>query len=454
MGLRGRATATFACLGLAVAVAVAVSAWLLTRANLVEEREGAALRQLYADARLVRAGLRTAEADVGAVLASVGSGTAAELLLERGGEQFAAGVRSAADEVPASLRAVVQEEGAGLQRYRSADGELRLALGVDLPAADAQFYELVSLDELDGTLAALRTSLAVGVVGATAAAALVGYRLAARLARPVVEIGDAARRIAAGDLATRLHGSVDPDLRELAEAFNAMVSELEARIRRDIRFAADVTHELRSPVAAMTAAIDVIERRRGELPEQVAAAFDVLAERVRGFGVAVEDLLEISRIDAGGAELDIERLDVSALLCALVADRDLDGLAVRVAPGTDVLGDRRRLGQAIGNLLDNAVRYAGGPTAVVAERGDDGMVRIAVEDRGPGVPAEERATIFGRFARGSAGMAAGAGSGSGLGLALVAEHVGLHGGRVWVEDHEGGGARFVVEVPAAGPTSP
>jgi signal transduction histidine kinase len=100
----------------------------------------------------------------------------------------------------------------------------------------------------------------------------------------------------------------------------------------------------------------------------------------------------------------------------------------------------------LANLLENADKYAGGATGLVIS-GEAGCVRVAVEDRGPGIPEEERHHIFERFVRGQSSTQPGASDGTGLGLSLVAEHARLHGGRVWVEDRAGGGSRFVVELP-------
>ncbi len=111
-----------------------------------------------------------------------------------------------------------------------------------------------------------------------------------------------------------------------------------------------------------------------------------------------------------------------------------------------VVVDKLRFERIVANLLENAQRYAGGATRVVAEL-DGKWVRVAVEDRGPGVPDEERERIFDRFSRGSSGRRRGAGDGTGLGLAIVAEHARLLGGRVWVEPNGSRGARFVVELP-------
>jgi signal transduction histidine kinase len=116
--------------------------------------------------------------------------------------------------------------------------------------------------------------------------------------------------------------------------------------------------------------------------------------------------------------------------------------------GVVVHADKRRIVRVIANLLDNAHKYGEGATAVALRRVDDG-IQIAVEDRGTGVPEEDRQLVFNRFARGSSAGRRGTSEGVGLGLALVAEHVNLHGGKVWVEDRGDGeeGARFVVELP-------
>jgi signal transduction histidine kinase len=262
-------------------------------------------------------------------------------------------------------------------------------------------------------------------------------------------VADAAERIADGALDTRLADIDDPDLRRLADAFNTMAAALEERIEREARFAADVSHELRSPLTAVAAALEIIDRRRDQLPPQVIEAFAVLAGKVDTFQRMVLDLLEISQVDAGTATLAEDLIDLEHLLSRVLARHDSEGATITFEEGapTHLTGDRRRLAQAMGNIVENAHRYAGGTTAIVATAPRPGVVRFAFDDRGPGVLSEERDAIFGRFARGEVGVRAGTTSGTGLGLSLVAEHVRLHGGRVWVEDNPDGGARFVIELP-------
>jgi signal transduction histidine kinase len=210
-----------------------------------------------------------------------------------------------------------------------------------------------------------------------------------------------------------------------------------------------VSHELRSPLTALRSAIQNMETRRSSLDERTARSLDLLAREVDRFERLVQDLLEISRFDAGVVRSSSEEVFLGELV--LHAVEALPGPEVPVevtasAADAVVRADKRRLEQVIANLVANARVHAGGVELVRIEA-DDGRVRIMVEDRGPGVPPEDRERVFERFYRGRhTGRTSG---GVGLGLALVAEHAKLHGGRAWVEDRdgEGGGACFVVELP-------
>lgn len=449
LGLRARATLGFGLVGLVVAVVLAAVTYTVARRYLVDQREDVAERQAYVNARLARSVLRGPDPDVRAFLASLGGGTAASPVVQYRDEWFSNSVAVGRESLPVDLVRVVTDDRAAHQRYRDGDGRLHLAVGVALPAVDAAYFEVFSLAELERTLGVLRQALSIGAIGAALTAALIGYGAARRVVRPLRPVADAAERIASGDLSTRLDAEADPDLRRLFDAFNDMASSLDARIQREARFAADVSHEVRAPLAALAAAVEVIERRRAQLPEQVLSAFEVLAAKVRGFEAMVLDLLEISRIDAGSVALVTEAIELQPFLAHLLELHGQPSVQIDVAAGVPprIVADRRRLGQALGNIIDNAGRYAGGLCEVHVTATRAGTLCIAFDDKGPGVPAAERDVIFDRFARGEVGLMAGSTSGSGLGLALVAEHVRLHGGRVWVEDAPAGGSRFVVELP-------
>jgi signal transduction histidine kinase len=170
------------------------------------------------------------------------------------------------------------------------------------------------------------------------------------------------------------------------------------------------------------------------------------------FQQLVEDLLEISRYDAGAVRLELDEVRLAEFVMQAVAASS-DSTSVPVELDSElasvvVQADKRRLVRVIANLLDNARKYGDGATGVSLRRVDGG-IQIAVEDKGVGVPEDDRSLIFDRFSRGASAGRRGTTEGVGLGLALVAEHVNLHGGRVWVEDRADAeeGARFVVELP-------
>jgi len=315
---------------------------------------------------------------------------------------------------------------------------------------DARYFELAPLGDVERALEVLARGLAIAAVVATAAGAGVGWYTSGRVLRPLRRMSLAAGGIARGTLDTRLDAVGDPDLEPLVASFNHMAEAVQERIARESRFASDVSHELRSPLAAMLAAIEVARRRRDADPQRAGVedeALDVLQRRVEAFNRLVLDLLEISRLDAGVAVLRPEPVDPTRLVGAVLDTMGRSGVVVE-APAEafgPVLLDKRRVGQMVMNLVENADRYGGGATRVEITTSGP-LVTIAVEDHGPGVAEHERSYVFERFARGEA-AARTAASGTGLGLALVAQHAKLHGGSVRLGDRPGGGARFVIRLP-------
>jgi hypothetical protein len=230
-----------------------------------------------------------------------------------------------------------------------------------------------------------------------------------------------------------------------------MVAALAHRIDQDARFASDVSHELRSPLTTLNASVEVLRNAREDLPSRAQTALDLLETDVKRFSQLVEDLLEISRFDAGAVRLEIEETVLSEQIRAFLARTSASKASFKVSAQLDgrvVRCDSRRVLRVVANFVDNAAKYAGGAVAVTIEKEGEHVI-IGVEDGGPGVPAEERTRIFSRFSRGIQGGARGSDTGSGLGLALAMEHARLHGGTVWVEDRPNGepGSRFVVSLP-------
>jgi two-component system, OmpR family, sensor histidine kinase MtrB len=280
---------------------------------------------------------------------------------------------------------------------------------------------------------------------------LIGWRVARPTLKPLDDLARAAAAIADGDLHTRIDPRGDPSLAPLATSFNRTAQALEERLRSDARFAADVSHELRSPLTTMLNATALVDAYRDRLPEDGREGLDLLRTEVSNFERLVADLLEISRADAGSVDAALETVRLTELVRASL-DRHVRAVGgevpLDVAPGaSDVLvrADKRRLERVLANLMDNADRHGGGLTAVAVARAGD-RAEITVDDAGPGVPAAERERVFERFARGSRSGRASS-EGSGLGLSLVVRHLALMDGTVRVDDAPGGGARFVVDLP-------
>ena len=445
LGLRARATIAWALIALALASGVAAISYHVTRGDLLEERRERATAQAYLNARLVRSGLRASDPDLSAVLSSLEGNVGSSSLTRLGGEWFASSVGVGPDMLPRQLVEVVEGGDTG-RVVASIGGAPFVVVGVPIAESTAGYYELVALDDVDSTLRSLARNLLIGAAAATIAAAFVGWYASGRILTPLRRMTRAASAIADGNLATRLDASGDRDLEPLQQSFNRMADAVEERVAREHRFTSDVSHELRGPVAAMKSSIEVARRHMDD-PDTVRDAIGHLDARTGALHELVVDLLEISRMDAGVAELQLDPMSPTELVDAAVKMTGSDSLRIDVAddvPET-IVADKRRIGQSLMSLIENAGKYAGGVTRIEVTTAG-GCVLFAVEDAGPGIPPHERRHVFGRFARGEQARG-GSVSGSGLGLALVEEHMRLHGGRVDVGDAVGGGARFVLELP-------
>lgn len=472
IGLRGRVTMAVAAVGLVLAVVLSATTLTVARNTLLTTREDALTRQALDNAETIRGRLDDTDAadptNLQTLLSSLPDGGVPSLVINgTDGEPVAVSVdsRFGVDTLPRELRdSVVESREPGIMRFVS-DGDVLVAVGVPLADTGASYFEINQLDDIQAAVRTLAITLLVLAAVATLLAMGLGFWASRYALSPLRRIGEAAESVALGQLDTRIDYedyANDVDLAPLVANFNEMVSALQERIDRDARFASDVSHELRSPLQTLTASLDVLMNSRDDLSERSQQALDLLAMDLQRFTQLVEDLLEISRFDAGAVRLELD--DVALVPAVRAAVRASSGRDLPVEADADleavvIACDKRRLMRILVNFVDNASKYADGATAVYVERHDtphdqddpfDGpTVQIAVEDHGPGVPEAERTRIFDRFNRGDQGGSRGTDMGVGLGLALAAEHARLQGGRVWVEDrHDGGqGARFVVELP-------
>ena len=288
-------------------------------------------------------------------------------------------------------------------------------------------------------------ALALGLV--------VAVVMAPALARPLRRITEEARMMGRGELHTRVSPSGAPELRELGQALNRLAETLqhEERVRRDA--AADIAHELRTPLSGIVSRIEAAQD--GVLADRPANLEAMHTEALR-LTRLVGDLGKLAEAQRPGLTLAKQLLDLRELVHERVVvhrdDFQAAGIELveRLADG-HTYGDRGRIVEIVDNLLSNALRYTdAGGTVTLELREEGGEVLLDVSDTGIGIREEDLAYIFERFWRAEPSRARRTG-GAGIGLAIVRELVRAHGGRIDVESRPGKGSRFRVALPASPP---
>jgi two-component system, OmpR family, sensor histidine kinase MtrB len=288
-------------------------------------------------------------------------------------------------------------------------------------------------------------------------ATITGLAFAAsrRVLGPVRRLAVAARQMSDGDLSVRVEPTGRDELAQLVTAFNAMASALQGKIgeleemeARARRFAGDVSHELRTPLTAMTAVADILDDDGAASADGTAAA-RLVGQEIRHLNRLVEDLIEISRFDAGSAQLIAEETEVAAAVEQCLRARNWADPCPEVPAGLRVRLDRRRFDVIVANLVGNALRHGAPPVTVRASiqaaRAGGRELVLQVRDHGPGLPAGAIGHVFERFYK--ADSARTRSEGSGLGLAIAQENARLHGGGIDAANDPAGGAVFTVRFP-------
>jgi signal transduction histidine kinase len=364
------------------------------------------------------------------------------------GRDFSSSLSVDYAQVPADLRALVQD---GQLAYERADlgGEPSLVAGGKVPGSDTELYFVFSEQELQDELGQLRTILLVGVAILALVGTLVGAILARRTLAPVGRASEAARSLAEGLLETRIpversdeFGAWAVSFNEMAEALQAKITALSQAQARERRFTSDVAHELRTPLTALVGEAELLAEQLDAMPPNARRPAELLIADVARMRRLVEDLMEISRLDASSETVQRERVDVAALVAATLRSRGWEG--VRIEGGDAVVDtDPRRLERIVANLVGNAVEHGGGEVTVRLAGGT-----IDVSDTGPGIPAEHLPHVFERFYKADVARA---GGGSGLGLAIALENAYLLGAELEAWSEEGRGTRFTLRLPVTEP---
>lgn len=422
--------------------------------------------------RAINAGLRSRADDVAALEQQADSGLSegySSVLAERGDSfaQVLDGNGRVVDTTPQLGREPLLTGAALLNALRGTtllahapfsvvESRSRL-LATPVFAQDQRLVVIVgtSLESRDEALRQLTTQLLIGGPMALLLAALAGYGLARAALRPVETMRARAALISGADHGARLPVSpADDEIRRLGETLNGMLARLESALDRERSFVADASHELRTPLALLKTELE-LALRRPRSPAELEAALRSAADETDRLSQLAEDLLVLARADQGRLPVRRERVRAGAVLdgaadrFALRAQQSGRRIVVDAAADLHLSGDPLRLEQALGNLVENALRHGGGAIQLVAVAPADGTVELHVLDEGPGFPENFLGQAFDRFSRGG-NARSGGGTGAGLGLAIVDVIARAHGGSAHAGNRPAGGADVWLSIAASG----
>ncbi len=441
--LRRRLTIAFILVGGLSAGALAVGAYLVSRHARLDDSQTRALQQSRLNAFVAEVTLRGRPGDISRLQSRFSTRASFATVIGQGGR-----IPAGRLPVPADLRRDAARGDVAYER-RTIGGVPYLIVAEPVVGRDTQLYFFYDESQVWADIDQLRDILIAGWLVLAALSGLAGALLARRTLAPVAGASAAARSLAEGLLDTRLPAAGSDEFGEWAASFNHMADALQGTITalteaqaRERRFTADVAHELRTPLTALVNEAALLEQHAPELPEEAGRLTGLLVRDVSRLRRLTDDLMEISRLEAGAEAVRVEHVDLRPLVETIVRSRGWDG-RVTVTGDVAYAGDRRRLERIVANLAGNAVEHGGGRARVRLAGGPDATV-IEVADDGPGIPPEFVPRLFDRFSKADAARTA---AGSGLGLAIARENAILLGGSIVAESRPGGGATFTVHLP-------
>lgn len=367
-------------------------------------------------------------------------------------------------DVPDGLRKSV-ERGQLTQQIttvqRGAERVTMLAVGTPVGSSTRplQVYMLFPLTAEQRTLAVVQSTLLVGGAVLLVLLGAITNLVTRQVVRPVRQAAQIAERLADGDLDERMRVIGEDDVARLAESFNEMADSLQRQIRQleefgqlQRRFTSDVSHELRTPLTTVRMAADVLHASREQFPPGLSRSAELLVDELDRFESLLGDLLEISRLDAGVAELAAEPLDFPEIVLrtadSVRAIAESSGVELRVEVPAELTAtaDARRVERILRNLLANAIDHAeGGPVDVRLVASEQALA-VTVRDYGVGLRSGEAELVFTRFWRADPSRNRRTG-GTGLGLSISSEDTRLHGGWLDAWGEPGEGSCFRLTLP-------
>ncbi|MFE5136117.1 ATP-binding protein [Streptomyces fagopyri] len=472
-GLRPRLVVAFALVAVVSALSTGTLAFREARTGVLQQSQDSVIRQFRTsvDAVAVYTPLPPGQSDLDGAVKQVlraNQSQGWQVMATYGGlRAFTSGDIS--DRLSPELRRSVGTRRAAVFQRVNAGGHPYLVVGMPVTYNSGErtddrlsglaMYLVVPQNTEEAYVRAMVSGIERATLVALCLAVVLALLAASGVLRPVRALRGATRRMAEGHLDIRLAVNGSDELADLSRSFNdtaaalersvAELRRLEARARR---FAADVSHELRTPLAAMSAVTDVLDENAPHLDRETGDALRLVSEGTSRLSGLVEDLMEISRFDAGVVRLNLDEVDLAESVRRTLASRGWQGRVETHLPRPGVLRarvDPRRLDVVMANLVGNALRHGAPPVrltmGVREERADVAWAVIEVTDAGPGIAEEAMPHIFERFYK--ANTARTRSDSSGLGLAITAENVYLHGGRVSAANRPEGGSVFTVELP-------
>jgi two-component system sensor histidine kinase MtrB len=457
--LRTRLLVAFALLGVSTAVLVAGVDYVLARDVILQKTQDSAVQTMTEriETLFPLGGMPPSQAKLDEIADRLSDRENAAVAVYRG-RRSASGLDP--DMLPPRLRRAVGDGNVVWQRV-SVDGNPVLVMGTQvrlvqpggatLPSG-LEIYAVRGLQPEQQSIGRLATQAWVTGGVALVFAVLLALLASRGVLGPVRELRRATNRLGEGDLTARARVRGTDELADVARTFNNTAETLEryvGELRRmeseARRFVADVSHELRTPLAAMMAVTDVLDDESQRLPGDAGKAARLVSEETHKLTRLVNDLIEVSRFDAGTATLALDDVDVAEAIRATLRARGWSDRVLTDLPlGVVARLDPRRLDVIIANLVSNALQHGATPVSVRTHV-RPGQLEIEVDDSGPGLAPDVLPHVFDRFYK--ADTARARSEGSGLGLAIAWENARLHGGSLTAANRPAAGATFTFHLP-------